>query len=69
MTQPTRRSPILVNHQGRATRHRFVRFEAAIVTVRDELADGALNSREVSATAHVYACTETGIERRWGLSE
>ncbi len=53
--------PFLVNSQGKATRHSYVRSDVL------ELAQG--ESKPVLGVARVFKCDETGEERRYGFEE
>ena len=57
----------LVNSEGRVTLHKFVRNEPATVEVVYQLADESIVRRESTGVAQIFACTETGVERRWGI--
>lgn len=60
-------SPLLVNAEGRWTIHHYARTESVLVAQHDELADGSVRIHQVTATALIYRCSQTGAERRWGI--
>lgn len=50
----------LMNPAGKVTLHRYVKSELVEVP-------GSEKGKTITGTAHIFECTETGAERRWGF--
>ncbi len=66
-TEPQNKSATLVNAEGRVTMHHYLRtdYNTSIV-IREELADGRIHERISSGHVFIFACSQTGAERRYG---
>lgn len=67
-TEPSTKTALLRNAEGRWTIHHYLRTEYNTpITIREELADGAIHERAATGAAFVFSCSQTGAERRYGI--